>query len=301
MFTVIIPAFNEEKSLGNSTFISDLIKNLNDGGFIDYEILIVNDGSTDKTEDLLNELKKKFNLIKVLSNATNQGYGTALKIGINHSKFDTIIICDIDGTYPADQIPNIINRYKNSQKNYSKPLDMIVAKRTGKHYWESFIKTFLRYILKFIVEWTSGHKISDINSGLRIFSKKTVEAYLPKLSNFFSFSSTLTVSYLLTNKSIEYYPVKYLFRKGDQNLSKVKLFRDSLRTLQYVFEATIFYNPLKFFLLLSIILFIIFGILFILYILYENKILMNFSYVFLFSSIFSFILSFFSILLKKEK
>ena len=100
--------------------------------------------------------------------------------------------------------------------------------------------------MRFIVEWSAGNKIPDINSGLRVFSKNYAPIF-PKLSNAFSFTTTSTLSYLLTNKSIVYFPIKYLFRKGENNFSKVKIFKDPLRTLQYVIETTITYNPFKFF------------------------------------------------------
>ena len=300
MISIIIPAFNEEKSIINSNFIETLINVINEKNYENYEILVINDGSTDKTEELLNKLKNKFNVLKILSNALNQGYGSSLKLGIKNSKYDIIVICDIDGTYPADQVPIIIDKFIDSKKSKSKPIDMIVTQRTGKHYWESFIKTSLRFILKFIVEWTSGFKIIDINSGLRIFSKKTIEPYLPRLSNFFSFTSTLTLSYLLTNKSVDYHPIKYLYREGEQNTSRVKIFRDSLRTLQYVFEVTVALNPLKFFLLLSII-FLIFSVLLLLFFIsFKINLLSNISLIFLTSSIVSIIVGFASVLFKKN-
>ena len=128
---------------------------------------------------------------------------------------------------------------------------MVVASRKGKNLNETLFKSFLRSILKFIVEWSSGSKIDDINSGLRIFSKKNMVKLFPELSNYFSFTTTSTLAYLSSNMSILYHPIEYLKREGRG--THVRLFRDSLRTLQYVVEATIFYNPLKFFLFISII------------------------------------------------
>jgi len=127
MISIIIPAFNEEKSIINSNFIETLINVINEKNYENYEILVINDGSTDKTEELLNKLKNKFNVLKILSNALNQGYGSSLKLGIKNSKYDIIVICDIDGTYPADQVPIIIDKFIDSKKSKSKPIDMIVT------------------------------------------------------------------------------------------------------------------------------------------------------------------------------
>ena len=95
---------------------------------------------------------------------------------------------DPDGTYPADHIQELIEIYFNSAKN-SLGLDMVIGARKGKVYDGSLLKFFMRKVLKFLVEWTTGTKIIDINSGMRIFSKKTINSFLPQLCNTFSFST----------------------------------------------------------------------------------------------------------------
>jgi len=298
MFTIVIPAYNEQLSLKNENFITSLKNELIKADFKDYEIIIINDGSSDETLKILKD-NNNSNEIKILDNHINKGYGWSIKRGIVNSKFDTIVIVDIDGTYPAKDVPIAIKKYFD-HNNKNNNIDMVVAQRTGKYYRESFIKSFLRLILKFVVEWSSGNKIPDINSGLRVFSKETITPYLPRLSNVFSFTTTSTLSYLLTHKSIVYFPITYSYRKGENNFSKVKIFRDSLRTLQSVFETTIYYNPFKFFLLLSIIFLLIsFASLFIFYFANINLLKSLFS-IFLFISLISLLLGFFSSLFKKN-
>ena len=123
---------------------------------------------------------------------------------------------------------------------------MVVGARTGKYYRESIMKSLLRIILKFLVEFTAGRSIPDINSGLRVFSKKTITNYLQHLCNTFSFTTSLTLAYMMTGKFVEYIPIEYGKRMG---VSKVRLFRESLRTLQYITQSIIYYNPLKLFIL----------------------------------------------------
>ena len=241
MFSIVLPAYNEENSL--ETYIADIKSELKNKSIINYEILVVNDGSTDKTLEILKKLD-----IHTVSHNTNKGYGAALKTGISHAKFDTIIISDVDGTYPPKYIPELLEKYNDSKKDNHLGLDMIIGRRTGKFYFGSIYKKFLRKVLKFIVEWTTGSEVLDINSGFRIFSKKTIQKYFFNLSNAFSFSTTSTLSYMLTNKSIDYIEIDYLRREGK---SHVKIIRDSLRTIQYVVETILFFNPLKFFLLIS--------------------------------------------------
>ena len=125
---------------------------------------------------------------------------------------------------------------------------MVVGARTGKHYRGSFHRQILRKILKFLVDFTTGRKILDINSGLRVFSKSTIEPYLSRLCNTFSFTTSLTLAYLMTYRFVENVPIPYSKRIGS---TKVRLFRDSLRTLQFIVEAILFYNPIKIFIVFS--------------------------------------------------
>ena len=234
MISVIIPAYNEENGIASTIHeIQGILKKSSMEG---CEIIIVNDGSTDKTAEIAGKLG-----VRVLNHPHNIGYGKSLKTGITHATHDTIVITDADCTYPFEEVPTLL-------KDYAKGFDMVVGARTGKNYKESFIKYPLRIILKFLVEFTAGRKIPDINSGLRIFKKSTVLPYLSTLCDTFSFTTSLTLAYMMTGKFVHYHPIAYAEREGK---TKVKLFRDSLRTLQYILQAMNYYNPLKVFLLFS--------------------------------------------------
>ncbi len=125
---------------------------------------------------------------------------------------------------------------------------MVVGARTGAHYRESILKSPMRKILKWLVEFTAGRSIPDTNSGLRVFSRKTIMPYYTHLCNTFSFTTAATLAYMMTGRTVAYLPIDYHERVGR---SKVRLFRDSLRTLQYIAEAIIYYNPLKLFIVCS--------------------------------------------------
>ena len=94
----------------------------------------------------------------------------------------------------------------------------------------------------------SGKKIVDINSGFRIFDKSTVIPFFPRLCNTFSFSTSQTLAFLMNSLFVSYVDISYEKRVGK---TKVRLFRDSLKSLKYIFEACIYYNPLKIFSLIS--------------------------------------------------
>ena len=236
MISVIIPAFNEEESIYST--ISKINETLSDTDFKPFEIIVVNDGSTDNTKALALEAGAL-----VVNNAHNVGYGKSLKNGIKKASYDTIVITDADGTYPINKIPTLVKEYQNGY-------DMIVGARKVKFYKESIIKAPLRKILKKIVELTAGRDIPDINSGLRVFSRTTSMTYFNHLCDTFSFTTSITLAYMMNSKFVKYIDIEYYERLGD---TKVRLFRDSIRTLQYIIEAATFYNPLKIFSLFSIV------------------------------------------------
>jgi len=280
MFSLVLPAYNEEKSL-HGNYIENLILTI-EKKYQNYEIIIVNDGSEDQTKKLLNKKKTKFPNLVVINHPINMGYGSSLKTGIYNAKFDTIVICDLDETYPYQNMSDLLEIYLESKKEDCTQFDMVIAQRTGKNYWEGIIKTVLRYILRFMVEFSTGKKIYDINSGFRVFSKKTITKYFDYLSNHFSFTTSSTLIYLLNNKSIAYYKINYLKREGSENISKVKLFRDSLRTLQYICEGLIFFNPLKFFFIISLFFFVLFLFFLNLYLIFYFSFILFFFFFFFF-------------------
>tara|TARA_B100000575_G_scaffold250961_1_gene218100 strand:+ start:489 stop:1370 length:882 start_codon:yes stop_codon:yes gene_type:complete len=241
MISVVLPCYNEESAILEC--VNSIKKDISKSEF-EYEIIIVDDGSTDASLSKIIESGATY-----VTHPHNLGYGSALKTGIKKSKFDTILILDIDGSYPTKHIPDLLKIYLES-KNSSTGLDMLVGARKGKVYDGSSIKFFFRKFLKFLVEWTTGRKIIDINSGMRIFSKKTINTFLPQLCNTFSFTTSLTLAFMLTGKFVKYHSIEYNVRTGK---SHVRIFRDSLRTLQYIIEAIIYYNPLKLFLLLFLV------------------------------------------------
>ena len=155
MFSIIIPTYNEELSLKNDNFLISLEEELKKSELDEYEIIVVNDGSTDATLEILKSINS--DKIKILDNYINKGYGSSIKRGIINSRFDVIVIVDMDGTYPAKNVPEAIKKYLDFQSNKNN-IDMVVAQRTGKHYRESYIKSILRYILRFIVDGQQGIK-----------------------------------------------------------------------------------------------------------------------------------------------
>ncbi|HLB43352.1 MAG TPA: glycosyltransferase family 2 protein [Gammaproteobacteria bacterium] len=232
--SVVIPAYNEEDSI--SDIIYEIKTIFKQAKIETFEVIVVNDGSTDRTVEKLKNMD-----VIVISHPHNIGYGRSLKDGIIAAQYDTIVITDADCTYPFKKVPDLLAAYQDG-------FDMVVGARTGKYYQESLLKSPLRRILRFIVEFSAERKIPDINSGLRVFSKSKLMPMLSKLCDTFSFTTSMSLAFMMTGKFVKYIDIPYHKRNGR---TKVRLFRDSFRTLQYILQAINYYNPLKLFILFA--------------------------------------------------
>jgi glycosyltransferase involved in cell wall biosynthesis len=234
MISVVIPALNEQDEIAATvTRVKEVLRS---AGTDAFEVVVVDDGSQDETG-----IRAEQAGARVIRHPHNVGYGRSLKDGIRAARHDLIVINDADGTYPIEAIPELIARYNIGY-------DMVVGARSGKHYRESLLKMPLRRILRWIVEFTANRSIPDINSGLRVFRRSTILEYFDHLCDTFSFTTSLTLAYMMTGRFVAYVPITYNKRVG---ASKVRLLRDSMRTLQYVIEAAIYYDPLRMFVLMA--------------------------------------------------
>jgi glycosyltransferase involved in cell wall biosynthesis len=207
-------------------------------GFSESEIIVVNDGSTDKSLDKVKECALKN--CSIIDHVENLGYGKSLYDGIVAAKYDCIAIIDGDGSYPAEYIKELHKYYPQ--------YDMIVGARKGSEYRKGLFKRPARVLFQYLVEYASGRKVPDVNSGLRIFKKDIVKRFEDSLCPGFSFTTTLTLIFLLNHFYVKYVPIDYLKRGGK---SKVRHFRDTLRAGQIIVESILYYNPTKLFLLLA--------------------------------------------------
>jgi glycosyltransferase involved in cell wall biosynthesis len=237
--SIIIPAYNEEK------IIEQTIKNLKkelDKLNLDYEIIVVNDASTDKTKEIL----EKTEGIKLINHPKNRGYGAALKTGIKNSIYDWILIIDADGTYPNESIADLIK--------YASDYDMVVGARTGKKVKIPLIRRPAKWIINKLANYLSKTKIPDLNSGLRIMKKPLLEKFIHILPDGFSLTTTITLAALTNDYTIKYIPINYSERVGK---SKIRPIRDTLIFFQLIIRTILYFNPLKVFVPFSLILFLL--------------------------------------------
>ncbi len=241
--SIIIPAYNEKNSIIPT--IEQVLK-IMISSKITFELIIVNDGSVDGTRELVESYLKKTKNKKVMlcNHNPNKGYGASLKTGIKKASYSNICITDADQTYPNDQIPVMFKIYNDKQ------LDMIVGKRNFKNLptITKPAKWFISTLANFLIDY----KIPDINSGLRIFKKDISMKYFPIICDGFSFTTTITLAMISNHYSVEYFPIEYFIREGK---SKIKPVRDTLNFIQLIVRTILYFNPLKIFLPVSLVIF----------------------------------------------
>ena len=238
MLSILIPAYNEAPSIKQTI---EQVQAVMQQSSTVYEIIVINDGSTDETVAQVEGTGAR-----LISHPSNGGYGRALKTGMRNAQYDWIAIVDADATYPLNRLPDLLS--------YIPRFDMVVGARKGVNYWGSSAKRVQRLILGQLITFVVGEKIPDINSGFRIFRKDIALSHIRQISSGFSFTTTLTLAMFLDEHFVCYIPVEYHKRVGK---SKVKMGRDTLRMLQILVMAILYYNPLKLFLFLCILDFVI--------------------------------------------
>ncbi len=239
----IVPAYNEEGTIQST--VERLETALKATG-LPFEIIVVDDGSSDATAATAVQTGKA----QVLRHPQNAGYGRSIKSGIFVAQYDWIGIVDSDGTYPIEKLPDLVERMNAG-------FDMAIAYRTNVAETDHWLKRYLRPLLVACLTVVLGAPIRDPNSGFRLFRRKLIDLFGPFLCNTFSFTTSLTIFAMGHGHFVAYAPISYAERTGR---SKVRHFRDSLRMFQLILEGITFYNPMKFYLILSFLLFVLVGL-----------------------------------------
>jgi glycosyltransferase involved in cell wall biosynthesis len=226
-FSLIVPVYNEALCIAQTL---DEFQVILTTANCQYEIIVVNDGSTDGTANILQHYPQ----VRVIEHNRNQGYGAALKTGIRYAQYPLIVITDADGTYPNDRIPELVGLAENA--------DMVVGARIGVNVKYSKLRSIPKWFLVRFAEWITRQPIPDLNSGLRVFRKSVVERFLTILPDGFSFTTTITIAMLTNRYFVKYVPIDYRYRVGK---SKIQPIRDTLRFWQLILRTGIYFAPLR--------------------------------------------------------
>jgi len=230
--SIIIPAYNEE------TGIKGTLEKLVGGNYHKkYEIIVVDDGSTDKTKEICEGFP-----VRMVSHTVNKGYGAALKTGIRKSTTDKIVFMDSDGQHDPAYLDELVELLEDHE--------MVIGCRTQDSFQvknRKAGKKVIRWVGEFLVE----QKLPDYNSGFRGFQKELIMRMLHIMPNGFSFSTTSTLGFMKEGYNIATFPIVVEERVGRK--SNVKFFKDGPKTLMLLLRIIMLFNPLKIFLPASII------------------------------------------------
>jgi len=221
VISVVIPAYNEEKTVGN--IIDETIQVMDALG-MPYEIIVVDDGSIDRTKEIASRYKAT-----VLSNGRNHGKGYALKRGFQHAQGDIIVTIDADGAHNPKEIPNLItplfngadivagSRFLGSGKDHTSKLHIV-----GNHIINATIMVLTRKV------------ITDSQTGLRAFKRE----FLKKISLescSYEIETEITVKGLKNGFNFQEIPISC--RRREYNFSKLKILSDGLKILKTILKS----------------------------------------------------------------
>ena len=227
--SVVIPVFNEEENIVG--VIERLRKTVGD----DAEVIVVDDGSTDRTPALL----EKEN-VQTVRHPYNKGNGASIKTGTRTATRDFILFMDGDAQHRPEDIPKLIEHLDT--------YDMVVGARTPETV-QSTGRRLYNKSLNYFASYITGHPIPDLTSGFRAIKRKVARGFLHLLPNSFSYPTTITLSMMRAGFSVGFVPLTFDTRRGH---SKIRPVRDGLRFMTILARIASIFSPMRVFLPISL-------------------------------------------------
>jgi glycosyltransferase involved in cell wall biosynthesis len=225
--TVVLPVYNEAGHLEKEIF---RIREALEASTYTYEIMVVDDGSTDGSSEFLREIDG----IRLLQFVQNRGSGSARKYGTLAARGRVVVWTDVDMTYPNDEIPQLVAELDD--------WDQVVGARRTEEGTVKLLRKPAKWFIRRLASYLSGVKIPDLNSGFRAFRRDVALQFLYLLPTGFSCVTTITMAFLSNGYSVKYYDIDYFPREGN---SKFHWWRDTRRYLLQVVRMVLSYEPLK--------------------------------------------------------
>jgi polyisoprenyl-phosphate glycosyltransferase len=226
--SVVLPCYNERDSV--ELEIKRIRATLEAAGLA-YELICVDDGSTDGTREVLESIPG----IRTILLPRNQGSGTARRIGTQQARGRVVAWTDADLTYPNERIPDLVAGLDDTY-------DQVVGARISEAGTYKLARVPAKWLIRKLAAFLTGTTIPDLNSGLRVFKRKVAEPYLRLLPPGFSCVTTITLAFLCNGHPIRYVPIDYARRAGR---SKFHPFRDAYNYLLQVLRMVMYFNPLR--------------------------------------------------------
>lgn len=227
--SIVLPVFNEAGHLDDE--IDRIRKGMNESG-LTYEVIVVDDGSTDGSGERLVETEG----IRLLRFGQNRGAGSARKYGTMAAQGRYVVWTDVDMSYPNDEIAGLVSQMAG--------WDQVVGARTTEQGTTKLLRRPAKWLIRSLASYLTGVRIPDLNSGFRVFRRQVAEQFLYLLPRGFSCVTTITLAFLTNGYSIKYVPIEYFPRQGR---SKFHWMADTRRYLMQVVRMVLMYEPLRVF------------------------------------------------------
>ena len=227
--TVVLPCHNEGPNISAET---QRIHHALTRSRLTFEILCIDDGSTDNTPNQLHDASESLGGLRVLTHTAQLGAGAARRLGTTQSHGRVIVWTDCDLTYPNNQIPDLIQTLENHPA-----AEQVIGARTSEQGTHAATRRLVKTLIRHYLSRRVGQPIPDLNSGLRVFYRDSAEQTLPLLPNGFSCTTTMTLAFLLQGRSVTYHPITYRPRSGTSKFHPVtdtyRLLRQAHRILAH--------------------------------------------------------------------
>lgn len=232
--TIILPCYNEEGHV--IAEVDRITRAMDDSGY-SYELLAIDDGSTDGTLARLREAAPRYPNLQVVPMPRNGGSGVVRRIGTQRAQGEIVVWTDADMTYPNERIPELVQVLEKDPM-----VDQVVGARTSEQGTYKILRVPAKWLIRKFAERLSGSKIPDLNSGMRAFRREVSLPYLRLLPPGFSCVTTITLAFLSNNHEIQYIPIEYAQRAGK---SKFRFVSDAYKYILQILRMVMYFNPLK--------------------------------------------------------
>lgn len=238
MVTIVIPAFNEEKTIGD--VVRGALSNVTNA-----RVLVIDDGSTDDTS------KEAISAgAEVIRHPINKGNGACLKTALRSTQGGIIAVVDADGQHDPRELPDMIEKLED--------YDLVVGSRNFSRQEGSPLRNLGNLILRRLASFLAERDIPDLTSGFRAFRHNVAIKFLHLYPNGYSFPSTSTLSFITAGYNVAFTPISVSERPTD-TISKLRPFRDGFRFIMFILRIVTMTNPNKIFFPAGLVM-ILFGI-----------------------------------------
>lgn|SRR5438067_582466 len=241
--SIILPVFNEAEHLEAEV---KRIRSTMDASEYSYEIIVVDDGSSDGSGELADRIADRIDGIRVIRFLQNRGSGSARKAGTSAARGRVTVWTDVDMTYPNDDIPQLVKELEG--------YDQVVGARTSEQGTKKMFRVPAKWLIRRLASFLTKTKIPDLNSGFRAFRTSVARQYINQLPPGFSCVTTITMTFLANGYSVKYIPIEYAKRSGE---SKFHWWTDTRRYATQVVRMILSYNPLRVFMPVGLTLFVL--------------------------------------------